>query len=84
MAMPFARRLDAVARELASKKGSGRWCGSRIAAAERAILDRIPLVDLVLEVRDARVCSSLSLFCCLLVLLSYSLVFIMLLFAWMI
>ncbi|KAG6536289.1 hypothetical protein ZIOFF_001340 [Zingiber officinale] len=55
MATPFTRRLDAVARELASKKGSGRWCASRIAAAERAILDRIPLVDLVLEVRDARI-----------------------------
>ncbi|XP_050385913.1 DAR GTPase 2, mitochondrial isoform X1 [Argentina anserina] len=36
--------------------GSGRrWFSPHMAAASRAIAERIPLVDLVLEVRDARV-----------------------------
>ncbi|KAM0854328.1 hypothetical protein ACQ4PT_050486 [Festuca glaucescens] len=46
----FSRRLSAAVRGL-----SGAWYGQHMAAAERAIRARIPLVDLVLEVRDARV-----------------------------
>ncbi|CAM0956109.1 unnamed protein product [Alopecurus aequalis] len=46
----FSRCLAAAVRGL-----SGAWYGRHMAAAERAIGARIPLVDLVLEVRDARV-----------------------------
>ncbi|CAL9069276.1 DAR GTPase 2, mitochondrial-like [Musa acuminata AAA Group] len=60
----FSSRLGAVVRELASKKGPGGWYGRHMAAAERAILERIPLVDLVVEVRDARIPST-SAFKCL-------------------
>lgn len=45
-----SRRLGAAVRDL-----SGAWYGRHMAAAERAIRARLPLVDLVLEVRDARV-----------------------------
>lgn len=50
-----SRRLGAAVRDL-----SGAWYGRRMAAAERAIRARLPLVDLVLEVRDARVPASSS------------------------
>jgi mitochondrial GTPase 1 len=46
----LSRRLGAVVWGL-----SGAWYGRHMAAAERAIRTRLPLVDLVLEVRDARV-----------------------------
>ncbi|XP_006662621.1 DAR GTPase 2, mitochondrial [Oryza brachyantha] len=46
----FSRRLSAAVRGL-----SGAWYGRHMAAADRAIRSRFPLVDLVLEVRDARV-----------------------------
>jgi hypothetical protein len=46
----FSRRLSAAVRGL-----SGAWYGRHMAASDRAIRARIPLVDLVLEVRDARV-----------------------------
>lgn len=36
------------------------WFSPHMAAASRAIAERIPLVDLVLEVRDARVPFSFS------------------------
>ncbi|KAK8445403.1 hypothetical protein SEVIR_9G319600v4 [Setaria viridis] len=48
-----SRRLGAAVRDL-----SGAWYGRHMAAAERAIRTRLPLVDLVLEVRDARVPAS--------------------------
>ncbi|KAJ0989967.1 hypothetical protein J5N97_008323 [Dioscorea zingiberensis] len=51
----FARRVGAVVRELGLKKASGGWYGPRMAASERAIVERVPLVDLVIEVRDARI-----------------------------
>ncbi|WVZ57709.1 hypothetical protein U9M48_008061 [Paspalum notatum var. saurae] len=44
-----SRRLAEAVREL-----SGAWYGRHMAAAERAIRTRLPLVDLVVEVRDAR------------------------------
>ncbi|URD79882.1 50S ribosome-binding GTPase [Musa troglodytarum] len=59
----FSSRLGAVVRELASKKGPGGWYSRHMAAAERAILDRIPLVDLVVEVRDARIPSTSAFEC---------------------
>ncbi|GFP93896.1 ribosome biogenesis GTPase a [Phtheirospermum japonicum] len=40
---------------VAKGKGSKWWYTAHMAAASRAIADRIPLVDLVLEVRDARI-----------------------------
>ncbi|KAJ1296169.1 hypothetical protein BS78_01G278700 [Paspalum vaginatum] len=49
----MSRRLVEAVREL-----SGAWYGRHMAAAERAIRTRLPLVDLVLEVRDARVPAS--------------------------
>lgn len=48
----FSRRLGAAVRGL-----SGAWYSRHMAAADRAIRARLPLVDLVLEVRDARVSS---------------------------
>ncbi|WOK95452.1 hypothetical protein Cni_G04159 [Canna indica] len=63
MATPFLRRLGAAVCKFASKKGSSRWYGPHMAATERAILDRIPLVDLVVEVRDARIPSTSALEC---------------------
>lgn len=41
---------------------SGGWYDPHMAAASRAVAERIPLVDFVLEVRDARVCKLLLLF----------------------
>ncbi|KAF8689184.1 hypothetical protein HU200_041968 [Digitaria exilis] len=52
-AAAVSRRLAVAVREL-----SGAWYGRHMAAAERAIRTRLPLVDLVLEVRDARVPAS--------------------------
>ncbi|XP_073002625.1 DAR GTPase 2, mitochondrial isoform X3 [Typha latifolia] len=51
----FSRRLGAAVRELGSKGAGGGWYGSHMAAADCAIRDRLPLVDLVLEIRDARI-----------------------------
>ncbi|XP_062205792.1 DAR GTPase 2, mitochondrial-like [Phragmites australis] len=49
----LSRRLGAAVRGLC-----GAWYGRHMAAADRAIRARLPLVDLVLEVRDARVPAS--------------------------
>lgn len=54
----FSRRLGAAVRELGMKGTAEVWYGAHMAAAERAVLERVPLVDLVLEVRDARVPTS--------------------------
>ncbi|XP_078155948.1 P-loop containing nucleoside triphosphate hydrolases superfamily protein isoform X2 [Carex rostrata] len=45
----FSRRLGVAVREL-----KGAWYGRHMAASERAIVDRLPIVDVVLEIRDAR------------------------------
>ncbi|KAG8391418.1 hypothetical protein BUALT_Bualt01G0185500 [Buddleja alternifolia] len=42
-------------KEVARNRGSEWWYTPHMAAASRAIAERIPLVDLVLEVRDARI-----------------------------
>jgi len=50
----IAREIgDAVIK--ASRNPNRRWYGPHMAAAVRAISERIPLVDFVLEIRDARV-----------------------------
>nr|XP_023915884.1 DAR GTPase 2, mitochondrial-like [Quercus suber] len=46
----LARQIGALA-----TKGGGGWYGPHMAAASRAIAERLPLVDLVLEIRDARI-----------------------------
>ncbi|OVA01291.1 GTP binding domain [Macleaya cordata] len=50
----FARTLGAAVKTAGAKKESG-WFSPHMAAASRAILDRIPLVDFTLEIRDARI-----------------------------
>ncbi|XP_057498826.1 LOW QUALITY PROTEIN: DAR GTPase 2, mitochondrial [Actinidia eriantha] len=50
----FVRQLGAAVKQVAGKRGSS-WYTPHMAAASRAIIERVPLVDLVLEVRDARV-----------------------------
>lgn len=52
-ASKLARQVGAAVKQAASK-GIG-WYGPHMAAASRAISERIPMVDLLLEVRDARV-----------------------------
>lgn len=52
----LARQIGSVISNAARKKTSGGgWYSPHMAAASRAIAERIPLVDLVLEIRDARV-----------------------------
>ncbi|XP_028800838.1 DAR GTPase 2, mitochondrial [Neltuma alba] len=41
-----------------NKRTQGIWYSPHMAAASRAILERIPLVDLIVELRDARIPSS--------------------------
>ena len=51
----FVQKLGNAVKEVARSKGSSWWYTPHMAAASRAIAERIPLIDLVLEVRDARV-----------------------------
>uniref|UniRef100_A0A1D1XTV6 Mitochondrial GTPase 1 n=1 Tax=Anthurium amnicola TaxID=1678845 RepID=A0A1D1XTV6_9ARAE len=53
----FGRRLGAAVKEAgASRRGPwGAWFTPHSAAAARAILERVPTVDLLVEVRDARI-----------------------------
>ncbi|KAJ4958825.1 hypothetical protein NE237_025936 [Protea cynaroides] len=50
----LVRRLGAAVKKAGANRGSG-WFTPHMAAASRAILERIPLVDFTLEVRDARI-----------------------------
>ncbi|KAL6981432.1 hypothetical protein U1Q18_023061 [Sarracenia purpurea var. burkii] len=50
----FVRKLGAAVKKVSGKRASS-WYTLHMAAASHAIIDRIPLVDLVIEVRDARV-----------------------------
>lgn len=52
MASKIAKEVGNAVRKLSENRG---WYGPHMAAASRAIVERIPLVDFVLEVRDARV-----------------------------
>lgn len=56
----IVQKIGTAVKEVAKNKSSSWWYTSHMAAASRAIAERIPLVDLVLEVRDARVNSSQS------------------------
>ncbi|KAL3537164.1 hypothetical protein ACH5RR_000530 [Cinchona calisaya] len=49
------QKLGNAVKEVARSKGSSWWYTPHMAAASRAISERIPLVDFVLEVRDARI-----------------------------
>lgn len=42
-------------KKVVENKGSSWWYTPHMAAASRAIANRIPLVDIVVQVRDARV-----------------------------
>lgn len=53
----LVQKLGNAVKEVARNKGSSWWYTPHVAAASHAIADRIPLVDFVLEVRDARVCA---------------------------
>ncbi|KAA8520144.1 hypothetical protein F0562_014400 [Nyssa sinensis] len=50
----FVGKVGAAVRQVAGNKGS-TWYTPHMAAASRAIAERIPLVDMVLEVRDTRI-----------------------------
>lgn len=51
----LARQIGDAVKQAARNNSGGGWYGPHMAAVSRAIAERIPLVDLVLEVRDARV-----------------------------
>ncbi|CAI9091056.1 OLC1v1025976C1 [Oldenlandia corymbosa var. corymbosa] len=48
------QKLGNAVKKVARSKGSSWWYTPHMAAATRAIAERIPLVDFILEVRDAR------------------------------
>lgn len=52
------QNIGKAVKALAKSRSSEWWYTPHMAAASRAITDRIPLVDLLLEVRDARVLQS--------------------------
>lgn len=51
----LVKRIGTVIKRAAKKKASAWWYGPHMETASRAIAERLPLADLVLEVRDARV-----------------------------
>ncbi|GER57368.1 P-loop containing nucleoside triphosphatehydrolases superfamily protein [Striga asiatica] len=51
----FIQEIGKAVKAVAKGKGSKWWYTPRMAAASRAVADRLPLVDLVVEVRDARI-----------------------------
>lgn len=51
----LAGKIGAAVKRASMNQAAGWWYSPHMAAASRAIAERIPLVDLVLEVRDARV-----------------------------
>lgn len=54
--MATATLARQIGRAITNSTSTGNgWFNPHMAAASRAIAERIPLVDLVLEVRDARV-----------------------------
>lgn len=53
----FVKKLGISVMKVSESKSSSWWYSHHMRAASRAILERIPLVDIVLEVRDARVSS---------------------------
>lgn len=58
MASASSRIVENIGRtikKVAENKGSSWWYTPHMAAASRAIATRLPLVDIVVQVRDARV-----------------------------
>ncbi|KAL4561442.1 hypothetical protein LXL04_033608 [Taraxacum kok-saghyz] len=51
----FVKNLGNSVKKVSESKSSSWWYNHHMRAASRAISERIPLVDLVLEVRDARI-----------------------------
>lgn len=51
----LVQKIGNAIKEVARNKGSTWWYTPHMAAASRAITERIPLVDILLEVRDARI-----------------------------
>ncbi|KAI3697285.1 hypothetical protein L6452_30190 [Arctium lappa] len=51
----FVQNLGNSVKKVSDSKSSSWWYNHHMRAASRAIFQRIPLVDLVLEVRDARI-----------------------------
>ncbi|KAI3739067.1 hypothetical protein L2E82_29444 [Cichorium intybus] len=51
----FVQKLGDSVKKVSESKSSSWWYNHHMRAASRAIFERIPLVDLVLEVRDARI-----------------------------
>lgn len=69
VASTLARQIGSAIKEIRRKKrAEGLWYSPHMAAASRAISERLPLVDLIVELRDARVFS-----CLLNVILPYGL-----------
>ncbi|EPS71049.1 hypothetical protein M569_03714, partial [Genlisea aurea] len=51
----LVQKIGKAVKDVAKARGSEWWYTPRMAAASRALAERIPLVDVVLEVRDARI-----------------------------
>ncbi|XP_060174112.1 DAR GTPase 2, mitochondrial isoform X2 [Lycium barbarum] len=51
----LVQKIGNTIKEVVRNKGSTWWYTPHMAAASRAITERIPLVDILLEVRDARI-----------------------------
>ncbi|KAI6706344.1 hypothetical protein NL676_009306 [Syzygium grande] len=51
----LVKRIGTVIKRASKNRASAWWYGPHMAAASRAIAERLPVADLVLEVRDARV-----------------------------
>ncbi|CAA3023642.1 DAR GTPase 2, mitochondrial [Olea europaea subsp. europaea] len=51
----LVQKLGKAVKQVARSRGSNWWYTPHMAAASRAIADRIPLVNFVIEVRDARI-----------------------------
>ncbi|KAL2478270.1 DAR GTPase 2 [Forsythia ovata] len=51
----LVQKLGKAVKQVAKNKGSNWWYTPHMAAASRAITERIPLVDFFLDVRDARI-----------------------------
>lgn len=59
-AATLMRKIGTAINQLAAgNRISSGWYDAHMEAASRAVAERIPLVDFVLEVRDARVCNLL-------------------------
>ncbi|KAM3327557.1 hypothetical protein P3S68_033904 [Capsicum galapagoense] len=53
----LVQKISNAIKEVSRNKGSTWWYTPHMAAESRAITERIPLVDIRLEVGDSRICS---------------------------